>query len=66
MTEQLDRWFATMPVIAILRGVRPEDVVEIGEAVYKAGIGRTQVPVKCKMIGVRNGFLKIQKSLSVL
>ena len=45
MTEQLDRWFATIPVIAILRGVRPEDVVQIGEAVYKAGIGIIEVPL---------------------
>ena len=45
MTEKLESWFATMPVIAILRGVRPEEVVGIGEAVYKAGIGIIEVPL---------------------
>jgi 2-dehydro-3-deoxyphosphogalactonate aldolase len=45
MTEKLDSWFAKMPVIAILRGVRPEEVLEIGEAVYRAGIGIIEVPL---------------------
>lgn len=45
MTEQLETWFSTMPVIAILRGVRPEEVVEIGEALYRAGIGIIEVPL---------------------
>lgn len=45
MTEKLDDWFAQMPVIAILRGVRPEEVVAIGEAVYKGGIGIIEVPL---------------------
>jgi 2-dehydro-3-deoxyphosphogalactonate aldolase len=45
MTEKLESWFATIPVIAILRGVRPEEVVGIGEAVYKAGIGIIEVPL---------------------
>lgn len=45
MTEKLDSWFDRMPVIAILRGVRPEEVVEIGEAVYQAGIGIIEVPL---------------------
>ena len=45
MTEKLDSWFDRMPVIAILRGVRPEEVLEIGEAVYQAGIGIIEVPL---------------------
>jgi 2-dehydro-3-deoxyphosphogalactonate aldolase len=34
-----------MPVIAILRGVDPEQVVQIGEAIYKAGISIIEVPL---------------------
>lgn len=45
MTEKLENWFAQMPVVAILRGVRPEEVLEIGEAVYSAGIGIIEVPL---------------------
>ena len=45
MTEKLDSWFAQMPVIAILRGVRPEEVVDIGEALHRAGIGIIEVPL---------------------
>ena len=36
MTEKLDSWFSQMPVIAILRGVRPTEVLDIGEALYQA------------------------------
>mgnify|MGYP000208972092 CR=1 FL=1 len=45
MKEKLDSWFAQMPVIAILRGVRPEEVVDIGEALHRAGIGIIEVPL---------------------
>ena len=45
MTEKLENWFAQMPVVAILRGVRPEEVLEIGEALYRAGIGIIEVPL---------------------
>jgi 2-dehydro-3-deoxyphosphogalactonate aldolase len=45
MTEKLENWFAQMPVVAILRGVRPEEVLEIGEALYSAGIGIIEVPL---------------------
>ena len=45
MTEKLDKWFAQMPVVAILRGVRPDEVVDIGEALYAAGIGIIEVPL---------------------
>ena len=34
-----------MPVVAILRGVRPEEVVAIGESLYQAGIGIIAVPL---------------------
>ena len=36
-------WFARMPVVAILRGVRPEEAVDVGEALYEAGIGIIEV-----------------------
>jgi 2-dehydro-3-deoxyphosphogalactonate aldolase len=45
MSAKLENWFAQMPVVAILRGVRPEEVLEIGEALYRAGIGIIEVPL---------------------
>ena len=45
MTKKLENWFAQMPLVAILRGVAPEQVVAIGEALYKAGIGIIEVPL---------------------
>ena len=45
MTEKLERRFEQMPVVAILRGVRPEEAVEIGQAVHRAGIGIIEVPL---------------------
>jgi len=45
MTEKLENWFAQMPVVAILRGVQPEEVLDIGEALYSAGIGIIEVPL---------------------
>ncbi len=45
MNEKLKNWFAQMPVVAILRGVRPEQVVAIGEALCSAGIGIIEVPL---------------------
>lgn len=44
-TAKLENWFERMPVVAILRGVRPEEVVDIGEALYHAGIGVMEVPL---------------------
>jgi len=34
-----------MPVIAILRGVKHDEVAEIGDAIYRAGIGIIEVPL---------------------
>lgn len=45
MTEKLENWFAQMPVVAILRGVRPEEALDIGEALCSAGIGIIEVPL---------------------
>ncbi len=41
----LDRALSTMPLIAILRGVAPEDVVAVGEVVYDAGFRVLEVPL---------------------
>lgn len=43
--NKLEEWFERMPVVAILRGIRPDEVVEIGEALYRAGIGIMEVPL---------------------
>ena len=45
MTDKLERWFEQMPVVAILRGVEPDEAVEIGQAVHRAGIGIIEVPL---------------------
>jgi 2-dehydro-3-deoxyphosphogalactonate aldolase len=45
MTDKVDIWFRKMPVVAILRGVRPEEVVDVGESLYRAGIGIIEVPL---------------------
>ena len=36
-TKTLTDWLGHCPLIAILRGVRPEEVVDIGTALYRAG-----------------------------
>ena len=36
---------AAMPLIAILRGVEPEDAVAVGEAVFDCGFGVIEVPL---------------------
>lgn len=41
----LDKWLEKMPVIAIIRGVTPDEVVDIGTAILEAGIGVIEVPL---------------------
>jgi 2-dehydro-3-deoxyphosphogalactonate aldolase len=45
MNTQLDTWLAKMPVVAIIRGVTPDEVVDIGRAIFEAGIGIIEVPL---------------------
>ena len=47
MTHQseFDAAFARCPLVAILRGVRPEEVVSIGEALVDAGFTLIEVPL---------------------
>jgi 2-dehydro-3-deoxyphosphogalactonate aldolase len=42
---QFDAAFARCPLIAILRGVRPEEVEEIGETLVEAGFAIIEVPL---------------------
>ena len=43
--NKLENWFKKMPVIAILRGIKPSEVVAVGSALYEAGIGIIEVPL---------------------
>jgi len=42
---KFDYWLNKMPVVAILRGIRPEEVVAIGCAIHAAGVGIIEVPL---------------------
>jgi len=41
----LDDAVAQCPIVAILRGVRPEEVLDIAEALYGAGVRAVEVPL---------------------
>ncbi len=45
MNIALDTWLEKMPVVAIIRGVQPDEAVEIGRAIHEAGIGVIEVPL---------------------
>lgn len=45
MQLELDKWLKKMPVIAIIRGVTPDEVVDIGNTILNAGIGIIEVPL---------------------
>lgn len=43
--EKVDSAFKEMPVVAIIRGVRPEEAIDIGEALAASGIRIIEVPL---------------------
>ena len=43
--EEFSRLFSQCPLIAILRGIRPDEVIAIGEALHGAGINLIEVPL---------------------
>lgn len=43
--SQFNATFAAMPLIAILRGIRPEEAVAVGEALIGAGLRIIEVPL---------------------
>ncbi|MBA3730429.1 MAG: 2-dehydro-3-deoxy-6-phosphogalactonate aldolase, partial [Sphingomonas sp.] len=45
LTNQFDKHFADCSLIAILRGVRPDEVEAIGDALYEGGIRIIEVPL---------------------
>ena len=45
MNQDLDNWLERMPVVAILRGVQPGEVVDIAGALLRAGVGIVEVPL---------------------
>jgi len=45
MNSALDIWLEKMPVIAIIRGITPDDVIDVGHAIHEAGIGIIEVPL---------------------
>jgi 2-dehydro-3-deoxyphosphogalactonate aldolase len=42
---RLDEWLAQCPLVAILRGIRPEEVVDVCTALERAGIRMVEVPM---------------------
>lgn len=42
---ELKNWLERCPVIAILRGIRPEEAEPIGAALERAGISIVEVPL---------------------
>jgi 2-dehydro-3-deoxyphosphogalactonate aldolase len=45
MNKFLDKKFNEMPVVAIIRGVKPSEVEAIGHAIMQAGVGIIEVPL---------------------
>ena len=44
-SARLDRHFATLPLIAILRGIRPEEIISIGRALFDSGFRLIEIPL---------------------
>lgn len=45
MTDPFKTYFAICPLIAILRGIRPDEVEAIGDALYEGGVRIIEVPL---------------------
>lgn len=45
MSTLLETWLSKVPVVAIIRGVQPDEAPEIGAAILEAGIGVIEVPL---------------------
>lgn len=45
MNAALDSQLKKMPVVAIIRGVTPDEVADIGAAIYEAGVSVIEVPL---------------------
>jgi 2-dehydro-3-deoxyphosphogalactonate aldolase len=45
MRDELKKWMAECPLVAIIRGVRPAEAEAIGDALYEAGIRIIEVPL---------------------
>lgn len=43
--NKFDEWVGRLPLIAILRGVQPTEVVAVGDALVGAGFGMIEVPM---------------------
>lgn len=43
--ERFNHWFAAMPLVAILRGLRPDEALAIGEVLVEAGVHILEVPL---------------------
>ena len=44
-TRRLDPRFAALPLIAILRGIRPDEILPVGRAVFDAGFKLIEIPL---------------------
>lgn len=45
MTKPFDTYLTAMPLVAILRGVKPDEVLPIGQALFDAGFRAIEVPL---------------------
>ena len=45
MSSALDEYLDDLPLIAILRGIMPEDCVAVTEALFAAGFRMVEVPL---------------------
>ena len=41
----IDQALEQLPIVAIVRGVTPDEVIDIGEALYEQGVRAMEVPL---------------------